>query len=495
MSEFYGIDLGTTYSCIATIDSDDMVTVIPNTLTGSLTTPSVVAFDDEGKLLVGKAAKNNLGNKPENTIALIKREMSNKDYSRTIFGKTYDPVEISSYILKYLVDFANQKRKDEDGKDPIYDVVITVPAYFGELERDRTKAAGRKAGLNVLQLISEPTAAALAYGRKQQANKKMLVYDLGGGTFDVSILEIKNGIMNTLATTGDHHLGGADWDRTIIDFALEKIGTTYDKLTAQEQGMMMLAAEDCKQTLTSQDKATLQFAYKGIKNVDITRQEFESMTASLMERTMLLIDEAFDLANMSLGDIDEVIMVGGSSRMPMVKAAVKEKLKKEPKLIDPDQVVAKGAALTAAQNAKGDVRSAILMGKDKGSRAYGMATYLIKEENNIQKEYHCVCNLIMRNDDLVVHKEFDNFKTKSEGQTRVDFHFYENESTENYLDINPDQELKGRNDYIDWGYPAPKGTPIKIIVERDTSGTVKVFAECKGAKGEFVIVSQGCETR
>ena len=242
MTEFYGIDLGTTYSCIATIDSDDMVTVIPNTLTGALTTPSVVAFDDEGKLLVGKAAKNNLGNKPENTIALIKREMSNKDYSRTIFGKTYDPVEISSYILKYLVDFANQKRKDEDGKDPIYDVVITVPAYFGELERDRTKAAGRKAGLNVLQLISEPTAAALAYGRKQQANKKMLVYDLGGGTFDVSILEIKNGIMNTLATTGDHHLGGADWDRTIIDFALEKIGTIYDKLTAQEQGMMMLAA-------------------------------------------------------------------------------------------------------------------------------------------------------------------------------------------------------------------------------------------------------------
>lgn len=488
MTEFYGIDLGTTYSCIATIDSDDMVTVIPNTLTGALTTPSVVAFDDEGKLLVGKAAKNNLGNKPENTIALIKREMSNKDYSRTIFGKTYDPVEISSYILKYLVDFANQKRKDEDGKDPIYDVVITVPAYFGELERDRTKAAGRKAGLNVLQLISEPTAAALAYGRKQQANKKMLVYDLGGGTFDVSILEIKNGIMNTLATTGDHHLGGADWDRTIIDFALEKIGTIYDKLTAQEQGMMMLAAEDCKQTLTSQDKATLQFAYKGIKNVDITRQEFESMTASLMERTMLLIDEAFDLANMSLGDIDEVIMVGGSSRMPMVKAAIKEKLKKEPKLIDPDQVVAKGAALTAAQNAKGDVRSAILMGKDKGSRAYGMATFL-------DGKTHCVCNLIMRNDDLVVRKEFDSFSTLYEGQSRVDFHFYENESTENYLDINPDQELKGRNDFIDWGYPVPKGTPIKIIVERDTSGTVKVFAECKGATGEFVIVSQGCETK
>ena len=174
--------------------------------------------------------------------------------------------------------------------------------------------------------------------------------------------------------------------------------------------------------------------------------------------------------------------------MPMVKAAIKEKLKKEPKLIDPDQVVAKGAALTAAQNAKGDVRSAILMGKDKGSRAYGMATFL-------DGKTHCVCNLIMRNDDLVVRKEFDSFSTLYEGQSRVDFHFYENESTENYLDINPDQELKGRNDFIDWGYPVPKGTPIKIIVERDTSGTVKVFAECKGATGEFVIVSQGCETK
>lgn len=487
MAEFYGIDLGTTYSCIATIDSDDMVTVIPNTFTGSLTTPSVIAFDDDGKLLVGKAAKNNLGNKPENTIALIKREMSNKEFSRTIFGKTYNPVEVSSFILKYLVDFANQKRKDEEGKDPIYDVVITVPAYFGQLERDRTEAAGKKAGLNVIQLINEPTAAALSYGRKQQANKTMLVYDLGGGTFDVSILEVKNGIMNTLATTGDHHLGGVDWDRAIIDFALEKVGTTYDALTAQERGMMMLAAEDCKQTLTSQDKATLQFAYRGIKNVDITKQEFESKTASLMVRTMLLVDEALELAKIGIGQIDEIIMVGGSSRMPMVKREVKEKFQKDPKLIDPDLAVAKGAALTAAQNTKGDVRSAILMGRDKGSRAYGMAIY----HGNV----YCVCNLIMRNDDLVVCKEFDTFSTREDGQTKLVFHFYENESPEMYLDINPEQELKGRNDYIEWGHPVPKDTPLKIIVKRDVSGTVKVFAECEGARGEFVIVSQGCGTK
>ena len=286
MAAFYGIDLGTTYSCIATIDSDDMVTVIPNTLTGQLTTPSVVAFDDDGKLLVGRAAKNMLGSHPENTVALIKREMSNKEFTRTIQGKTYDPVQISSFILKELVTFANQKRRDEEGLDPIYDVVITVPAYFGNMERQRTEAAGKLAGLNVLQLINEPTAAALSYGRKNQANKTVLVYDLGGGTFDVSILEIKNGIMNTVATTGDHHLGGADWDRAIVDNALSGLGVQFDSLTAQEQGMMMLAAEDCKQALTAQEKTTLTFSYKGIRNVDITRSAFESMTAFLMERRL-----------------------------------------------------------------------------------------------------------------------------------------------------------------------------------------------------------------
>lgn len=487
MAEFYGIDLGTTYSCIATIDSDDMVTVIPNKSTGLLTTPSVVAFDDDGKLLVGRAAKNNLGSKPENTIALIKREMPNKEFTRTIFGKTYNPVEVSSFILKYLVDFANQKRKDEEGKDPIYDVVITVPAYFGHLELKRTEAAGKKAGLNVLQLVHEPTAAALSYGRKQRANKTMLVYDLGGGTFDVSILEVKNGIMNTLATTGDHHLGGVDWDRVIIDFALEKVGTTYDALTVQEQGMMMLAAEECKQILTDQDKTTLQFAYKGIKNVDITRQEFESRAASLMVRTMLLVDEALELAKIGIGQIDEIIMVGGSSRMPMVEREVKEKFQKDPKLIDPDLAVAKGAALTAAQNTKGDVRNAILMGRDKGSRAYGMGVF--------RNDEYCVCNLIMRNDNLEICKEFDDFSTREDGQTRLDFRFYENESPEKYLDVNPEQELKGRNDYIEWGHPVPKGTPLKIIVERDVSGTVKVFAECEGARGEFVIVSSGCNAQ
>ncbi len=485
MAEFYGIDLGTTYSCIATIDSDDIITVIPNSV-GTLTTPSVVSFDDDGKMLVGRAAKNQLGNRPENTVALIKREMSNKDFTCNIMGKTYDPVQISSFILKNLVDSANKKRMDEEGLDPIKDVVITVPAYFGNMERQRTEAAGKMAGLNVLQLINEPTAAALSYGRKQQANKTMLVYDLGGGTFDVSILGIKNGIIETLATTGDDHLGGADWDRAIIDFALEKIDSSYDSLSPREQGMMQLAAEDSKQTLTALDKTTLTFSYKGIQNVEITRTDFENRTSLLMQRTMILVDEALDMAGISINQIDEVILVGGSSRMPMVKVAVKEKFNKEPKLIDPDLAVAKGAALTASQNDKGYVRGGLIMNKDKGSRAYGMRTWR-------DGKVDCVFNLIKRNDDLEVRTEYDSFSTRDDNQTRVNFQFYENESLDDYIDVDPDLELKGRNDFIDWGRPVPKNTPLKIIAQRDKSGTVKVFAECMGAKGEFVIVSPGCD--
>ena len=228
--EFYGIDLGTTYSCIATIDSDDLVTVIPNKK-GALTTPSAVYFDDDNKMQVGKAAKAHLADKPENTVVFIKREMSNPDYKVTINGKSYDPVQISSFILRHLVDFANEKRKNEEGKDPINDVVITVPAYFGKMERDRTEAAGKMAGLNVLQLINEPSAAALSYGRKQQSDKNLLVYDLGGGTFDVSILEFKTGIADVLSTRGDHHLGGVDWDKALAYWKTLKRGddAVFDK--------------------------------------------------------------------------------------------------------------------------------------------------------------------------------------------------------------------------------------------------------------------------
>jgi molecular chaperone DnaK (HSP70) len=487
--EFYGIDLGTTYSCIATIDSDDLVTVIPNKK-GALTTPSAVYFDDDNKMQVGKAAKAHLADKPENTVVFIKREMSNPDYKVTINGKSYDPVQISSFILRHLVDFANEKRKNEEGKDPINDVVITVPAYFGKMERDRTEAAGKMAGLNVLQLINEPSAAALSYGRKQQSDKNLLVYDLGGGTFDVSILEFKTGIADVLSTRGDHHLGGVDWDKALAEIALKKCGgSNFDSLKESEKGMMLIAAEECKQELSDEDSAVMTFKYKGIQTVEITRQEFEAATMPLMMKTKLLLDEALEAAQMSPSDIDEVILVGGSSKMPMVSKVVRDVLGCTPKLVDPDMAVAKGAALTAAQADKGYVEGAMIMGKDKGSRAYGMQTY-VTESNG--QSHLCVANLILRNDDQEIHREFDTFQTYQDGQTQVDFHFYESECEDEYMDIDPDLEIKGRKDTISWGKSVPKGTPIKIIIDRDKSGRVKVFAECHGARGEFEIVSPGC---
>ncbi len=479
--EFYGIDLGTTYSCIATIDSDDLVQVIPNKK-GSMVTPSAVYFDDENKMQVGQAAKAHLGDRPENTVVFIKREMSNKDYVVTINGKTYDPVEISSFILKHLVDFANEKRKNEEGKAPLYDVVITVPAYFGNLECTRTKEAGIKAGLNVMQLIAEPTAAAISYGRKMQGDKNLLVYDLGGGTFDVSIMEFKSGIVDTKSTRGDHHLGGVDWDTALAKLALSKINVSFDTLKDIEKNKILLEAEKCKQLLTDEDSAVMQFNYKGIQTIEVTRQEFESATHSLMTRTSLLVQEALDAANMTKDDIDEVILVGGSSRMLMVPRMVQDMIGITPKLADPDMAVAKGAALMASQTDKGYVDGGVTFGKDKGSRAYGMN--VISDE--VGRE---LCfNLIKRNDDKVIEREFD-FFTNSNNQKCVVLHFYENESNEEWKEIDPTEEIEGKTGSIEWGYPVPKGTPVKVIVKRDNSGCVRIFAECCGAKGEFEIVT------
>jgi len=491
-TEFYGIDLGTTYSCIATIDSDDLVQVISNKR-GAMTTPSAVYFDDDNKMQVGQAAKAHLGDKPENTVVFIKRQMSNKDFKVTINGKNYDPVMISSFILKHLVDFANEKRKNEEGKDPIYDVVITVPAYFGKMERDRTEAAGKMAGLNVLQLINEPTAAALSYGRKQQADKDLLVYDLGGGTFDVSILRFSGGVVETLSTRGDHELGGVDWDKELARIATKKCGADFDSMSPADQNKIMLVAEATKQILSDEDSAPMQFSYRGIQNVEITRSEFEARTLPLMMKTKLLLDEAIEAAKEDVQkngrpslNIDEVILVGGSSRMPMVKKVVRDVLGIEGKVVDPDMAVAKGAALTASQNQKGYVEGAMVMGRDKGSRAYGMSSYRDGDTTCLY-----VRNLILRNDDQEIHRELS-FATAFDNQSAVEFHFYESESNEEWMDVDDDLEIKGRDDSISWGRPVAKGTPIRVIVDRDKSGRVKVFAECSGAKGEFEIVSPGC---
>ena len=484
MAEFYGIDLGTTYSCISVINEETEQPEVISNPKGDMTTPSVVYIDDKGKVVVGKSAKSKLGSDPDNTVAFIKREMSTEGYTRKLQGKEYNPSEISSMILKHLVEFANKKRRDEDGKDPISDVVITVPAYFGRVERERTAEAGKLAGLNVLQLINEPTAAALSYGHKQNDDKTLMVYDLGGGTFDVTIMKFHGGIADTLSSRGNHKLGGADWDRAIVDIALEKEGLNWDKLNKAEQGMLMIQAEDTKQALTDDDDCNITFNVKGIHSPNISRTEFESRTSSLMMQTQMLVEEALDAAHLKPSDIDEVILVGGSSRMPMVNDMVHQIVPDaEIKLVDPDRAVAKGAALTALQNEKGSI-GGLMLGNDKGSRAYGIRTL---SENNTP----IVVNVIMLNDDLIIENRQVEFFTASNGQDTVELHFYESTCEDEVMEVDDDLEIraKGGNNTVTWGKPVPKGTLVAVTVNRDKSGIVTIKVRCSGAEGTFEMES------
>ncbi len=483
MDEFYGIDLGTTNSCIAIIDEDDSVTVVTN-LEGQLTTPSVVAFDENDQPYVGTAAKANMANDPDRTVSFIKREMSNNEYSRRIGRIDINPIDISAEILKKLVGDANQKRRDEEGKDPITKVVITVPAYFGNAERERTLEAGKRAGLEVISLINEPTAAALSFGKKNRQNRTILVYDLGGGTFDVSIMKIQNGVMDTLATNGNHHLGGVDWDEAIVDYVLLKEGfnVTCQDLKQNDMatyGALIIAAEEAKKILSTKDKTTIRYNYKGIHNTEITVAEFEERTSSKMDMTESLIDEAMNMAGNP--KLDDVILVGGSSRMPMVKKFIEKKFNISVRLFEPDLSVAKGAALFAAQEEKGYTDNAIQMGTDKGSASYGMSSHVNGKE--------VICNLILLNDDLVVRKSFDNFSTLNDGQTGVALNFYQNRVNEDQCELYMGELLQSGS--VDWGYPVPKSTPLSIVVERGKDGIVKVHVEIENKKADFVINTKG----
>lgn len=473
MSEFYGIDLGTTYSCISVIGDDGRPEVVQNPQ-GFSATPSVVALNEDGTWVVGSSAKSRLGSDPENVVAFIKREMSNPNYKCTLQGKEFTPVEISAQILKYLVDFANKKRRDEEGKDPIYDVAITIPAYFEQLETVRTKEAGEKAGLHVLRLIHEPTAAALSYGFKQKGDKTLLVYDLGGGTFDVSILQFKNHLANVLATRGDDKLGGADWDRQIVDMALKEINANWDDLDKAEQGMIMLAAETAKIALTENEDYHLTFKYRGINDVTIRRSDFESSTRQLLLRTQGFVEEALAAAKMNSSQIDEVIMVGGSSHMPQVPKLLKEIFPNiNPKKIDVVTSVSRGAALSTQDDGSG-----VTMHEERGSFSFGMQTYDRNFRENV------VRNLILRDDLLEIHREFDEFSTLEDGQECVQLHFYEARSNKEIMKLDPKLEVNVENlekQIVNWGFPVPAGTRLKVIVDRDKNNLVTVQVSCSGA--------------
>ena len=484
MEAVFGIDLGTTNSCVATIGEDGLPQVIKN-LDDEFTTPSVVFYDEGGEYYVGKEAKSGMSVEVDRTVAFIKREMSNKDYKRIIDDKEINPVEVSALILKKVVDDANEQRSYE-GLPPVRKAVITVPAYFGNMECELTKQAGKIAGLEVLDLLNEPTAAALSYGAKGLEGKTFLIYDLGGGTFDVSIMRMKNGVLDTLATDGDHHLGGVDWDIELLNYMLMANGLeiTYDDIKEErESGKMLLSAENCKKNLSKSDKASFKLVYKRKQYVkEISRSLFEELTEHLLDRTIDIIHHAKKISLDPNAKIDEVILVGGSSYMPMVKERLQKEFSCPIRLdnLEPDRAIAKGAALHAAKMT-GSKGVNVEIGKDLASRSYGIRC--VNDNNEIY-----VANIVKRTDEIV-YKGSSQFYTNDENQIEVCIAVYENISEANTLDLNKCTLIEEK--MITWGFPVPKGTPIMIYVSRSSDGTVRIWGECQNKRADFTIQYKG----
>lgn len=463
MSKVVGIDLGTTNSCIA-VQEGDVTTIIPNA-EGSRTTPSVVAFTKEGERLVGQLAKRQAIVNGDRTIISIKRDMGT-DRRVTIDGKKYTPQEISSMILQKM------KRDAEDYLgEPVTKAVITVPAYFTDAQRQATKDAGAIAGLEVLRIINEPTAACLAYGENKQGEHKILVFDLGGGTFDVSILDVGEGVFEVLATAGDNRLGGDDWDMRVVDWMVEQfrksegIDLKNDRMALQR---LREAAEKAKVELSSMPETTISLPFitanaSGPKHLEmsLSRAKFEEMTADLLERTVKPTRQAIQDSGLSVGEIDKILLVGGSTRMPMVQRKIKELLGKEPtKGINPDECVAAGAAIQGAILA-GDHKDIVLV--DVTPLSLGLETL-----------GGVFTKIIERNTAIPVSKS-QTFTTAGNNQTQVEIVVLQGERA-----MAADNVKLGKF-VLDGIPPAPRGIPqIEVTFNIDVNGILNVSAKDKG---------------
>ncbi len=463
MSKVVGIDLGTTNSCIA-VQEGDVTTIIPNA-EGNRTTPSVVAFTKEGERLVGQLAKRQAIVNGDRTIMSIKREMGT-DHRVTVDGKKYTPQEISSMILQKM------KRDAEDYLgEPVTKAVITVPAYFTDAQRQATKDAGAIAGLEVLRIINEPTAACLAYGENKQGEHKILVFDLGGGTFDVSILDVGEGVFEVLATAGDNRLGGDDWDMRVVDWMVEQfrksegIDLKNDRMALQR---LREAAEKAKVELSSMPETTISLPFitanaSGPKHLEmsLSRARFDEMTADLLERTVKPTRQAIQDSGLSAGEIDKILLVGGSTRMPMVQRKIKELLGKEPtKGINPDECVAAGAAIQGAILA-GDHKDIVLV--DVTPLSLGLETL-----------GGVFTKIIERNTAIPVSKS-QTFTTAGNNQTQVEISVLQGERA-----MAADNVKLGKF-VLDGIPPAPRGIPqIEVTFNIDVNGILNVSAKDKG---------------
>ena len=466
MSKVIGIDLGTTNSAVAVLEGKE-----PKIITnpeGNRTTPSVVAFKD-GEVQVGEVAKRQAITNP-NTIVSIKRRMGEADYKVKVGDKEYTPQEISAFILQYIKKFSEDYLGEE-----VKDAVITVPAYFNDAQRQATKDAGKIAGLNVQRIINEPTASALAFGLNKDQDEKVLVYDLGGGTFDVSVLQLGDGVFQVLSTNGDTHLGGDDFDHRIMDWLIKNfkdengVDLSKDKMAMQR---LKDAAEKAKKDLSGVSSTHISLPFISASEAgplhleaDLTRAKFDELTADLVEKTKVPFDNALKDAGLTVNDIDKVILNGGSTRIPAVQKAVKEWAGKEPDhSINPDEAVAMGAAIQGGV-ISGDVKDIVLL--DVTPLSLGIETM-----------GGVFTKLIDRNTTIPTSKS-QIFSTAADNQPAVDVHVLQGERP-----MAADDKTLGRFELTDIP-PAPRGVPqIQVTFDIDKNGIVNVSAKDMGTGKE-----------
>ena len=467
MSKIIGIDLGTTNSCVAVMEGGDTV-VIPNA-EGARTTPSVVAFSKTGERMVGQVAKRQAVTNPDRTISSIKREMGSA-YRVTVDGKSYSPQEISAMVLQKL-------KADAEAYlgEPVTQAVITVPAYFTDSQRQATKDAGKIAGLEVKRIINEPTAAALAYGLDKEEDQKIMVYDLGGGTFDVSVLEIGDGVIEVLATAGNNRLGGDDFDKCVVDYLVgefkktEGIDLTGDKVAMQR---LKEAAEKAKCDLSGMTTTTISLPYitadaTGPKHLEVTlsRAKFNDLTRQLVDATVGPVRQALSDAGLKASELSKVLLVGGSTRIPAVQDKVKELTGKEPfKGINPDECVAVGAAIQGGVLG-GDVEGILLL--DVTPLSLGIETL------------GGVCTKLIERNTTIPTRKSQIFSTAADNQTSVEVNVLQGER-----EMAQYNKSLGRF-HLDGIAPARRGVPqIEVTFDIDANGIVNVSAKDLGTGKE-----------